>query len=102
LPWSLVSHKVLRWMTPFFLIALLISTGLLAGSLARILLLLQMAFYAAALLGYASRGRAEVGGILRMPYGFCLASASFLLGVVRAVGRSRITFYDKAGSTAHL
>ena len=90
----LVSHKLLRHLTPLFLVAGLGFSAAAApgSSLARALLLPQAAVYGAALLGWALH-RTPAGRFkpLLIPYYFCLANAAALVGSVRALRGRRIT-----------
>jgi hypothetical protein len=56
--WQVWSHKVMRWLVPYFLIALLVVTTLLAPTHTFYLLALlaQVAFYGIALLAHLSHG----------------------------------------------
>jgi cellulose synthase/poly-beta-1,6-N-acetylglucosamine synthase-like glycosyltransferase len=90
---ELVSHKLLRHLVPFFLVALLASNAALAGdsALFRILLVGQLCFYAAALLGARlRRTRAGRSRILTVPYYFCLVNAAALLGVLSIARGERL------------
>jgi cellulose synthase/poly-beta-1,6-N-acetylglucosamine synthase-like glycosyltransferase len=91
--WGLISHKLLRWMTPFFLALAFLVNGLLAvqGEW-RWLWLLQICFYSAAVVGWR---RSPVRGWERVfgyPFAFCLANLGFFLGVMRSF-RGQIVAY---------
>jgi cellulose synthase/poly-beta-1,6-N-acetylglucosamine synthase-like glycosyltransferase len=85
LPWrggfycvQVLSHKVLRWLVPFFLLTAFAASIWLTTSSAVWLLVLgpQIAFYALALVGWA--GRTQAWGRARpvwIPYYFCLVNA---------------------------
>lgn len=75
----LFSHKLGRWLTPFCLIGILLSSGVLVGKVpwALPLLLLQLAFYSLAVAGFFR---------VRIPFAsqafsFSLANAAFLVGI---------------------
>ena len=79
--WQLISHKILRWMTPVFLLNLLVmSAALVAQPPFRVLLFGQVLFYgASALLAAAPRrGRWRVLGL---PFQFCALHAAVVVGV---------------------
>jgi cellulose synthase/poly-beta-1,6-N-acetylglucosamine synthase-like glycosyltransferase len=83
------SHKVLRWLCPFFLIALfgtnicLIGSGALSYNVA---LALQIAFYACAWIGWRhDRKRARVSKLASICYYFVAMNFSLLLGFRRHV-----------------
>ena len=93
--WSLLSHKVLRWMTPLFLLLVLLSnTVLMIHGRVIVLWLAQLSFYAAPLAGYllAERKR-RPGSLFSAPFAFCLANLGFLLGLIKCLRQERITVY---------
>jgi len=87
--WGLVSHKLLRWLVPYFLIALLaVNLLLLDQSFYRLALALQLAFYALAAAGYLWQKRGKPPRILGLPFSFCLVNGAALVGVARfALGK---------------
>jgi hypothetical protein len=96
--WALWSHKILRWLSPFFII-ISATTALFLAETSRA--------YATAALGISAISVAAVIGWLadrhdmKMPpvigsiYSFALANAGFLIGVTRAILGSRITKYAR-------
>ncbi len=97
--WALWSHKILRWLTPFFVLGLVLTanlwatqdlaSGWFAAALVDSLVLL-------ALIGWWGD---RVG--IRVPFAgavfsFMLANAGFLVGVLRAVAGHSIREYRKA------
>ena len=92
--WGLISHKFLRWMTPFFLFAAFVANALLIGRRPFLtLFVLQCWFYLAALAGWRLSIRHSVGRILGYPFAFCLANLGFLLGTLRCIRGTRIVAY---------
>ena len=88
---AFLSHKVLRWIAPELLIAMLVSSCVLAaaGDQEFIgLLVLQTAFYSLALIGYLLRKRGPLAIPLYVPFYFCAMNAAALLGLVRYLTRS--------------
>ncbi|HVS14503.1 MAG TPA: glycosyltransferase family 2 protein [Thermoanaerobaculia bacterium] len=82
---ELLSHKLLRHLAPFFLLALLLSNIALAleGPLFQLVLALHLAFYGLAFVGYALRDRrAGRSRLLSIPYYFSLVNLAALLGVL--------------------
>lgn len=78
-----VSHKVLRWLVPFFLIGALISSALANMWLYWVFFVLQVSFYLCALAGYLlSRGGSGVG-LLYFPMYFTVMNAAAGYGFVR-------------------
>jgi cellulose synthase/poly-beta-1,6-N-acetylglucosamine synthase-like glycosyltransferase len=84
--WALISHKLLRWLTPFVLIVLFAANSYLAAR-GRFLSLwvLQCAFYGCAAFGWLLARLYGRAWIFAIPYTFCLANAGFMVGVTRAV-----------------
>lgn len=80
--WGLVSHKLLRWLVPFFLILLLTFNLLLLGQpFYRLTLALQIAFYTLALFGHMWQRSGKPPCILGIPFSFCLVNLAALIGV---------------------
>lgn len=92
--WGLVSHKLLRWMTPLFLTTLFLMNGLLARE-GRLLIpfVLQGCFYLAALLGWERSRQRRCWRVFGYPFAFCLANLGFLLGMVRCLRGQRVVAY---------
>jgi cellulose synthase/poly-beta-1,6-N-acetylglucosamine synthase-like glycosyltransferase len=92
--WGLVSHKLLRWLTPFLLAALFLVNGLLVvhGEM-RLFFLLQSGFYVAAFVGWRRSLRQPCERIFGYPFAFCLANLGFLLGIVKCLRAQRIIAY---------
>ena len=92
--WALISHKILRWSTPFFLMVLFLSNAWLVGRGGWLALwMAQWAFYAAAAAGGLGLKIRRSASPFSVPYAFCLANAGFLFGVVRSLRGQRITVY---------
>lgn len=83
--WGLISHKLLRWLVPCFLIMLFaVNLFLLSHPFYRVALALQMTSYSAAGLGYLwQRAGRKPPRILGIPFSFCLVNAAALVGVAR-------------------
>ncbi len=79
---ALFSHKLLRWLVPYFLIGLFVATILLlAHPFFRLLMGLQFAFYAIALAGLTPRSHA-FRAPWSIPASFCLVNLAALLGTI--------------------
>lgn len=91
LPWTqprhwfaLVSHKLLRWFAPVFMLALLAATICLRDSVFyRVALWLQLGFYGMALTGWGLEKRIKAPTIVYLPFYFCVVNVAALLGVVK-------------------
>jgi cellulose synthase/poly-beta-1,6-N-acetylglucosamine synthase-like glycosyltransferase len=78
-----VSHKVLRWVTPVFLLTMFMANLLLLDTALYVIALgAQLAFYAAALLGKLQRSPAWMFAI---PLYFCGVNVAAACGVVRGI-----------------
>jgi cellulose synthase/poly-beta-1,6-N-acetylglucosamine synthase-like glycosyltransferase len=92
---ALISHKLLRWLTPFFLLAVLFcNTLLLFRSQFLLLGILQAVFYTAALVGWLRTRKARRPGLFAYPFSFCLANLGFFLGLVMVVRNEKIAAYQ--------
>ena len=92
---ELISHKLLRWLMPVFLVAVLLLNVLLVerSPLYSWLLVLQLVFYALALAGYLTRGRPTQPRLLYVPYYFCLVNIASARGIIEAYrGRTYTTW----------
>jgi cellulose synthase/poly-beta-1,6-N-acetylglucosamine synthase-like glycosyltransferase len=106
LPWrggfysvQVLSHKVLRRLVPFFLLAALAASIWLTASDAVWWLLLgpQLAFYGLALIGWAGRTRPWARARpLWVPYYFCLVNAAAAVAVVSVLGGLRFERWNPA------
>lgn len=92
--WGLVSHKFLRWMTPFLLMTMFLMNCLLAlqGRLVA-LFLVQSCFYAAALVGWQRSRQRPCERIFGYPFAFCLANVGFFLGTMKCLRGQRVVAY---------
>lgn len=73
---GLISHKLLRWLSPYFLIALFMSNMFLMGTFTyNLLFLMQVLFYLAAYLFRASKQK-----IFRIPTHFCMLNLAAVCG----------------------
>lgn len=86
---GLLSHKLLRWLAPYFFLGLFISNIFLEGSYARAFLLLQAAFYAMAILGSRVRSR-RIPSIWLIPTSFCAVNYAAALAIVQTLSGTTI------------
>jgi cellulose synthase/poly-beta-1,6-N-acetylglucosamine synthase-like glycosyltransferase len=91
---GLASHKLLRWLTPFFLALIFTCNSLLAlqGQF-RILWWLQIVFYLSAFIGWQLSRRQRPAWVFGYPFSFCLANFGFLLGMLKALRHQKIVAY---------
>jgi cellulose synthase/poly-beta-1,6-N-acetylglucosamine synthase-like glycosyltransferase len=82
---ALWSHKLLRWLIPYFLLALLVSNVcLLHRPLFRGFFVLQVSFYAFAFVGFCSRNRPG-RLVFSAPMSFCIVNFAALIGTINAL-----------------
>jgi len=92
---ELISHKLLRWATPFLLILLfLINAGLFFYGEYQLLLWIQIAFYSLSATGFIIRNIKMIPSFLLAPFYFCLLQYASLKGVVSLMQGKKITFWD--------
>jgi cellulose synthase/poly-beta-1,6-N-acetylglucosamine synthase-like glycosyltransferase len=89
-----VSHKLLRWFAPFFMIGLLCSNVFLEGGLFKTTLFLQLAFYCFALCGAFVESRVFV-----VPLYFCMINLAALVGFFNYLRGGRKAVWDVAKTT---
>jgi cellulose synthase/poly-beta-1,6-N-acetylglucosamine synthase-like glycosyltransferase len=93
--WMLLSHRVLRYLTPVFLVLLLASNvALRAHPPFQITLAAQLLFYGCAALGFAADRRRWRVPVLSVCFALCLANLGFLLGVLNIVRGRGVAHYE--------
>ena len=95
---KLISHKLLRWLAPLFLLLLLVASLALAGRapLLAWALAAQLAFYALALAGHALRQRERMPRLLSVPYYFSLVNIASARGILDAFKGETYTTWTTA------
>lgn len=92
-----LSHRVIRWLAPFFMIAVLVtSIALWSFPLYRWILVAQALFYLAALAGYLLVRMGIYWRPLQMVFYFCFTNVAALAGFYRYVTRSQPVTWKKA------
>jgi cellulose synthase/poly-beta-1,6-N-acetylglucosamine synthase-like glycosyltransferase len=77
---SFASHKLLRWMCPFFLLGALLASGAGTGMLFRMALAAQLALYIVALSGYVWPKLGSIYKIAKLPTMFAAMNLALLVG----------------------
>ncbi|HPM42764.1 MAG TPA: glycosyltransferase, partial [Candidatus Omnitrophota bacterium] len=93
LSFSIISHKIFRWLAPFFMVLLLISNLSLMrlGPGFFMFAVMQVGFYTLAFAGYILKDRGNIPGALRLAYHFCLVNLAAFLGFVKFIsGEKRV------------
>ena len=88
---GLFSHKVIRWMVPFFMCALFLLSVLLSDDMPiyRLFLWAQMAFYGTAVIGYVLDKLSYPVKVFTLPYYFVLANLGLLIGFFRYICKTQ-------------
>jgi cellulose synthase/poly-beta-1,6-N-acetylglucosamine synthase-like glycosyltransferase len=95
--WSYVSHKLLRWLAPWFLLVMFLASAALAWksgpqSISASLAYAQLAFYTLALIG-CLRPNARWPALVGVPFYFCMVNAAAWLGSIRGLtGVEKVTW----------
>lgn len=84
---QLISHKILRWFVPFFLILIFLSNiFLLNNNFYLTLFIGQILFYLLALIGYLQEKRKKkMNQIVNLAYYFCMVNLAALMGVIKGL-----------------
>jgi cellulose synthase/poly-beta-1,6-N-acetylglucosamine synthase-like glycosyltransferase len=94
---QLVSHKVFRWMIPFFLIAVLVSNLFLLGNwFYTTTFVVQLCFYLLALLGFAAERFHKKNKLFSLPLYFCLVNTASVLAMLNLLKRQKATVWETA------
>ena len=102
-PWTafcILSHKILRYVTFLFLLVALLMSAILAPTMPefRVLLALQVVFYALAALGTSSRLPAVLQRLTALPSYFFISNVAFAVAFARFLrGESLATWRPRGG-----
>jgi biofilm PGA synthesis N-glycosyltransferase PgaC len=92
-----ISHKVLRWLAPFFMMATFVANlGLLRLTFYRWTMAAQVIFYALALLGYGLQAVGLRWWPAQVSFYFCFANATSLVGFVRYIRKTQTVTWAKS------
>ena len=93
---ELFSHKILRYCVPVFLISIFVSTVVLASSslVFSAILLVQIAFYASAFIGFLLEKKGFKPGFAAMPLYFVLANMASLVGFYKFLKGERYAHWE--------
>jgi cellulose synthase/poly-beta-1,6-N-acetylglucosamine synthase-like glycosyltransferase len=96
------SHKIMRWLCPFYLIGALVSSALLAGTFYRLALAAQLAFYASSIAVAYVPTRLRIVRALRLTTMFTSMNAALLLGFFRWLGGMQKGVWQRTDRTVAL
>ncbi len=94
--WQLFSHKVMRYAVPLFLIAMFVSSAVLASTslLYRIVFVAQAAGYASAALAWLLEKLGVHSRVLALPHYFVLANVASLIALFKFVRGERYARWE--------
>lgn len=97
---AILSHKVLRWLTPFFMATLFFSTAFVVKEswFWALLFFCQVVFYAAGIAGFAAYIKNLRIPLASQVFSFLIANAGFFLGVIKSFSRDGVTIYKTTGN----
>lgn len=94
--WQIFSHKLMRWMVPFFLISsmFVITFGYISGDyLSKILLFFQISFFITGVIGF-SNFRFSNFFLVRIPFYFVEVNSAILVAWANYAAGKRITLWE--------
>jgi cellulose synthase/poly-beta-1,6-N-acetylglucosamine synthase-like glycosyltransferase len=96
--WALISHKILRWLTPYFLLAVFFSNLFLyhEHTMYALTFACQIFFSILAVIGYLGARRKRIVPVASSIFAFCLANIGMAIGVFNALTGKIPAVYRKA------
>lgn len=95
-----VSHKLLRWLIPFFLLGLYISNSVLFKEpFYLIFFILQTIFYLLAVAGYILENKKTNMPFLTIPFYFCMVNLAAFIGFFKGVFNLQSVKWEKTDRT---
>ncbi|MBZ0168997.1 MAG: glycosyltransferase [Kofleriaceae bacterium] len=92
---ALLSHRILRYLTPVLACGAFLSSTILAMEpLYRSAFVIQVLFYLFAFVGLVIGKAGSAIAVFRVPMSFCAWNAGFAAGLLKVVRRQRITVYE--------
>lgn len=95
LSYAFWSHKILRWMTPIFLIIILILNVLLFdGVIFQIFLYIQFLFYFLSFIGFIRRKTKDKNKIFAIPFYFSMTNFAMLIGMINFIFKRQTAYWQ--------
>jgi cellulose synthase/poly-beta-1,6-N-acetylglucosamine synthase-like glycosyltransferase len=95
---NILSHKILRWLVPFFLIiALFLNAFLLDQPLYLTTMAIQVLFYASAALGFLLPRQGRGIALLRIPFYFCMVNLACLVAILKVCRGQKMFTWQPRG-----
>lgn len=93
---TFISHKILRWLTPVFLVIIFTSPLYLIGRIdMKIIFLLQILFYGISLFGWLNRNK-SLHKLIYIPMYFTVMNIALFVGFLRFLNNNTKTIWKKA------
>jgi len=93
---EVISHKLLRWLIPFFLVGIAITSMIHAYQnilIFQVLYLLEILFLWLAIIGYLKHQQQEISKAFFIPYYFLMVNYFSMIGVIKALsGNIQVTW----------
>jgi len=92
---GLLSHRILRWLTPYFMLIAFVSNIFLLnqGGFYRVAFFGQIAFYLASLVGWIGESKGVRLSISSTIFSFCVANLGMMVGVAKGIfGRAPASY----------
>jgi len=101
LTFQLLSHKILRWFMPLFMIALFWVNLRLYGGIYSFIYWTQALFYSFAFIGFiCEKNKIKIPAPLKIPYFFCLINYASLVGILKFIfGKDSMNWTKTARET---
>jgi len=95
--WTFLSHKTLRWLTPYFLLLTFLTNALLLCldpyPLWTLVMVSQLTFYSVAFIGYVFEQHGQRIPVVSTVLTFCVVNIGFLVGTLRFLRGRQISSY---------
>lgn len=96
LAFQLISHKIFRWLAPFFMLSFFISNMFLLTHSKTFFItgFTQIIVYFLALIGYFVKKHSHAPKVIRLLYHFCVMNGAAMLGIVRFLRGKRQVIWE--------
>ncbi|MFX0199134.1 MAG: glycosyltransferase family 2 protein, partial [Candidatus Hodarchaeota archaeon] len=92
---QLISHKILRWLMPFFMIILLVcNLILLEIPVYRFIFLLQVLFYVSVPLAWVMHRYGKKVKFLFLPLYFCIVNLASVLAIINIIKGTKMATWE--------
>ena len=93
---QLISHKLLRWLVPFFIIIVFLQSVLIRSFFFNIVLGLNLLFFLTAMLGaFSHRSNSKLLRLFHISYSFYAMNYSSFIGVIKGIFNMQTELWEK-------